>query len=150
MIFLLSSTVFANTLVGTSYASQIQTQTQAPPPADQTPRPSSQVPTAPTPICNPKSPTLQLGSTGAKVTELPRILTQLGYGSLLGQSGIDGKFATPTQNAVKKFQQDNRIPVDGKVGPITWSALCGIIPNSFIVQLKSASPSFHLERLWGH
>jgi peptidoglycan hydrolase-like protein with peptidoglycan-binding domain len=69
---------------------------------------------------------------------------------LLGQSGIDGKFAIPTQNAVKKFQQDNRIPVDGKVGPITWSALYGIIPNSFIVQLKSASPSFHLERLWGH
>jgi peptidoglycan hydrolase-like protein with peptidoglycan-binding domain len=48
---------------------------------------------------------------------------------LLGQSGIDGKFAIPTQNAVKKFQQDNRIPVDGKVGPITWSALYGIIPN---------------------
>ena len=60
---------------------------------------------------------------------------------MLGQSGIDGKFATSTQNAVKKFQQDNRIPVDGIVGPITWSALCGIIPNSFIVQLKSASPS---------
>jgi subtilisin len=59
---------------------------------------------------------------------------------LLGQSGIDGKFATSTQNTVK-FQQDNRIPVDGIVGPITWSALCGIIPNSFIVQLKSASPS---------
>jgi subtilisin family serine protease len=30
--------------------------------------------------------------------------------------------------------------VDGKVEPITWGALCSIIPNSFIVQLKSASP----------
>jgi subtilisin family serine protease len=59
---------------------------------------------------------------------------------LLGQSGIDGKFATSTQNAVKKFQQDNRLPVDGKVEPITWGALCSIIPNSFIVQLKSAGP----------
>jgi subtilisin family serine protease len=59
---------------------------------------------------------------------------------LLGQSGVDGKFATSTQNAVKKFQQDNRLPVDGKVGPITWGALCAIIPNSFIVQLKSAGP----------
>ena len=140
MIFLLSSTVFANTLVGTSYASQIQTQTQAPPPANQTPRPSSQVPTAPTPICSPNPPALQSGSTGAKVAELQRALTQVGYGSLLGKSGVDGKFGPSTQNAVKKFQQDNRIPVDGKLGPITWGTLCNIIPNSFIVQLKSASP----------
>jgi subtilisin family serine protease len=58
----------------------------------------------------------------------------------LGKSGVDGKFGPSTQNAVKKFQQDNRIPVDGKLGPITWGTLCNIIPNSFIVQLKSASP----------
>ncbi len=95
----------------------------------------------PTPICDLQSPaTLQLGSTGAKVAELQRVLAQVGYGSLLGLSAsIDGKFTTSTQNAVKKFQQDNRLPVDGKVGQITWGALCGIIPNSFIVQLKSSS-----------
>ena len=110
---------------------------------------SSQAPLRPpTPICNPKSPaTLQLGSTGAKVAELQRVLTQVGYRSLLvgqaagGNSVIDGKFGIPTQNAVKKFQQDNRIPVDGKVGEITWGTLCGIIPNSFIIQLKSTGPS---------
>jgi peptidoglycan hydrolase-like protein with peptidoglycan-binding domain len=115
------------------------------------PAPSSQLlppplPHPPTPICDPQSPiTLQLGSTGAKVAELQRILTQVGYGSLLlgqgggigGAGGIDGKFTTSTQNAVKKFQQDNRLPVEGKVRQITWAALCGIIPNSFIVQLKS-------------
>jgi hypothetical protein len=49
---------------------------------------------APPPICNPNSPTLQSGSTGPKVMELQRFLTQLGYGSLLGQVGIDGKFRT--------------------------------------------------------
>ena len=136
LTFLLSGTVFSSTLVGTSYASQAQAQAPSPTQAP----PSSQVPPPPRPICNPNSPTLQLGSAGAKVTELQRILTQVGYGSLLGQSGVDGKFATSTQNAVKKFQQDNRLPVDGKVGPITWGALCAIIPNSFIVQLKSAGP----------
>ena len=136
LTFLLSGTVFSSTLVGTSYASQAQAQAPSPTQAP----PSSQVPPPPRPICNPNSPTLQLGSAGAKVTELQRILTQVGYGSLLGQSGVDGKFATSTQNAVKKFQQDNRLPVDGKVGPITWRALCAIIPNSFIVQLKSANP----------
>jgi subtilisin len=58
---------------------------------------------------------------------------------LLGQSGVDRKFGLSTQNAVKKFQHDYKIPVDGKVGPITWGALCGIIPNSFIIQLKSTN-----------
>jgi subtilisin family serine protease len=129
LTLLLSSTVFANTLVGTSYASQAQVQSPQ----------STQAPPSPRPICNPNSPTLQSGSTGAKVTELQRILTQIGYGSLVGQA--DGKFATSTQNAVKKFQQDNRLPVDGKVGSITWRALCSVIPNSIIVQLKSAGPS---------
>jgi len=44
----------------------------------------------------------------------------LGQGDTSGDGGIDGKFAASTQNAVKKFQQDNRLPVDGKVGQITW------------------------------
>ena len=105
-------------------------QMQAPPPTQTTP--SSQVPPLPrpTPICNPNSPTLQFGSTGAKVVEIQRILTQIGYGPLLGQSGIDGKFATSTQNAVKKFQQDNRLPVDGKIGPISWRAFCTLITTA--------------------
>jgi subtilisin family serine protease len=143
---LLTSTIISSTLVGTSYASQVQTQTQAqaqgssPPLPNHTQRPSSQVPPPSTPICNPNSPTLQYGSTSAKVTELQRALTQAGYGSLLGQSGIDGKFGASTLNAVKKFQQDNRLPIDGKVGRLTWGALCAIVPNSFIVQLKSTGP----------
>jgi peptidoglycan hydrolase-like protein with peptidoglycan-binding domain len=91
---------------------------------------AAQVPqaTSSTPICNPNSPTLQSGSTGPKVMELQRLLTQLGYGSLLGQVGIDGKFGTATQNAVKKFQQDNRLqPLDGIVGPRTWGVLCKLV-----------------------
>jgi subtilisin family serine protease len=135
LTFLLSSTALTNTIVGTSYASQVQAQAPLPPSSS-----SAQTPPPFTPICNPKSPSLQLGSTGAKVTELQRALTQVGYGPLLGQGVIDGNFATSTQNAVKKFQQDNRLPVDGKVGPVTWGALCAFIPNSFIVQLKSAGP----------
>lgn len=121
---LLSGTVSSSILLGTSHASQTQVQSQPLP--DQVPRPptqspqSSEVPTVPTPICNPKSLPLQFGSDGAKVMELQRALTQLGYGPLLGEGGVDGKFATSSENAVKKFQQDNRLPVDGKVGPITW------------------------------
>jgi peptidoglycan hydrolase-like protein with peptidoglycan-binding domain len=118
-----------------AYASS---QAAVPPP--QSAPPTQAASFVPTRICNPNSPTLQPGSTGAKVIELQRVLTQVGYGSMLGQSGVDGKFGLSTQNAVKKFQQDNRIPVDGKVGPITWGALCSIVPNSFIIQLKSTNP----------
>jgi subtilisin family serine protease len=132
----LSSGVISGTLIVSSYASQAG---PASPQSNQA-SPTTQAPSPPSPICNPKSPALQLGSTGTRVTELQRALTQAGYGSLLGQSGIDGKYATSTQNAVKKFQQDNRLPVDGKVGPVTWGVLCAIIPNSFIVQLKSTGP----------
>jgi Putative peptidoglycan binding domain len=82
-----------------------------------------------TPVCGEGS-TLQLGSTGTKVAGLQHILTQLGYGPLLGQSGIDGKFGTSTQNAVKNFQQHNGLqPVDGVVGPRTWEVLCDLMTS---------------------
>lgn len=135
--FLLSSAILSSTIVGTSYASQSQAQVQSPQSTQASP--TTQAPRPPTPICNPNSPPLQPGSTGAKVAELQRVLIQIGYGSLVGQA--DGKFGTSIQNVVKKFQQENRLPVDGKVGPITWRALCSFIPNSFIVQLKSTGPS---------
>ena len=35
----------------------------------------------------------------------------------------DGKFGTNTENAVKRFQKDNGLVVDGIVGDGTWSAL---------------------------
>jgi hypothetical protein len=103
-----------------------------------------------TPVCGEVS-TLQLGSTGAKVAGLQRVLTQLGYGPLLGKSGIDGKFGPPTRIAVMKFQQDSRslmksqenimLPVDGKVGPMSWRALCYkiTIPSSSTITAPTPS-----------
>ena len=92
--------------------------------------PSTQAAPPPNPTCNPNSPTLQLRSIGAKVTELQGYLVQLGYGYLLGQGGIDGKFGPSTQKAVKDFQQDAGLkPVDGKVGPRTWGVLCELITS---------------------
>ena len=108
-------------------------------PAPTTPAPNpTPAPTTPT-TCNPKSPTLRIGkdggigSRGPKVTELQQDLTRLGYGNLLGTPAIDGKFGPNTENAVKKFQQDNRLKVDGIVGPQTWGAICKL--------LLSASPT---------
>jgi peptidoglycan hydrolase-like protein with peptidoglycan-binding domain len=61
----------------------------------------------PTSICNSNPSTLKFGLKGAKVVELQSLLVKLGYKSLLGKGGVDGKFATYTQNAVKRFQQDH-------------------------------------------
>ena len=69
---------------------------------------------APT-TCDPESPTLcigkdgGIGSRGPKVTELQQDLTRLGYGNLLGTPAIGPN----TENAVKKFKQDNHLIVDG-------------------------------------
>ena len=74
---------------------QISTPTPIPPqPIPPTP-PQPVPPTPPpTPVtaCDPKSKTIRNGSTGEKVSELQRHLTQLGFGGLLGPPGIDGKF----------------------------------------------------------
>ena len=127
MIAILLSAVLSNTRVGTSYASQLGST----PSSAKGPPPSLS-------ICNPNSPTLQLGFTGAKVAELQRLLVQLGYGSMLGRGGIDGKFGTDTQNAVKKFQQDNGLPANGIVRPVIWRALCTLVTS---VAPSSPTPS---------
>lgn len=62
---------------------------------------------------------LSKGSTGDEVKELQQKLTALGYS--LGS--IDGDFGDKTLAAVKKFQEDYSLDVDGVVGNQTWSAL---------------------------
>ncbi len=48
-------------------------------------------------------------------------LLTLGYD--LGKWGADGDFGDATELAVKAFQKDNSITVDGKCGPVTVAAL---------------------------
>ena len=43
-----------------------------------------------------------------------------GYGRKLAEDGIFGK---NTYNAVIKYQQDNNLQVDGKIGDETWSSM---------------------------
>lgn len=57
--------------------------------------------------------------SGEDVKALQKRLGKLGY-----EIGVvDGIFGKMTQNAVKKFQQDKKLTVDGIVGPSTWKAL---------------------------
>ena len=44
-------------------------------------------------------------------------------GYALPKYGADGSFGTETLNAVKNFQKDHGLTVDGVVGKTTWKAL---------------------------
>lgn len=67
----------------------------------------------------PPYPTLRQGNSGAYVTFLQKMLES----NLVPVGGIDGIFGTKTLNAVRSFQQNNNLTVDGIVGPNTWNAL---------------------------
>ena len=66
-------------------------------------------------------PTIRRGNKGADVIECQTMLTRLGYD--IGNCGIDGDFGRATEAAVKEFQRDHRLVVDGVVGVMTWDAL---------------------------
>lgn len=61
-------------------------------------------------------PLLKQGSTGQPVHDLQQGLKDLGY----DPGKIDGIFGAQTEAAVKAFQRDRGITVDGAVGPTTW------------------------------
>ena len=62
---------------------------------------------------------LEVGSTGAAVTEVQRKLIQWGYLS----GAADGRYGAQTRAAVEAFQRKNGLSVDGRVGPATAAAL---------------------------
>ena len=63
--------------------------------------------------------TIKYGSHGSDVTYLQQCLATKGYE--LG--AIDSIFGTRTREAVKAFQAENGLTVDGIVGPKTWAKL---------------------------
>ena len=66
-------------------------------------------------------PTLRRGDKGEEVTLLQTYLYRLGYD--IGSWGIDGDFGRDTEKAVKEFQSDHQLVVDGVAGVMTWNAL---------------------------
>ena len=66
-------------------------------------------------------PTLRKGSKGNAVKECQTLLEKAGYS--VGPCGIDGEFGKDTLAAVKAFQKDHGLKVDGIVGPLTKKEL---------------------------
>ena len=74
-----------------------------------------------TPVPTPDKPTLRRGDQGPYVTLAQTELINRGYD--LGSWGADGKFGAATEKAVRQFQQDWGLSVDGIIGPKTWAML---------------------------
>lgn len=81
---------------------------------------SGDVPT-PTPPDPDYRPTLRKGDSGTYVTLMQTMLIQRGYSC--GASGADGKFGNGTLAALRIFQRDNGLTVDGVCGKQTWAKL---------------------------
>ena len=86
-------------------------------------RPDQSTSGAPTGIRAPGTTTsnLRRGSKGSDVSSLQQMLIDKGYD--LGDTGADGKFGPRTAAAVKQFQTDFGLQVDGIAGDQTMSVL---------------------------
>ena len=65
--------------------------------------------------------TIRKGDKGPVVKYAQQLLQDRGYD--LGKYGVDGDFGSATQAAVKQFQRDWGLKVDGIIGPQTWAML---------------------------
>src|SRR2546423_12574281 len=61
-------------------------------------------------------PVLREGSSGDAVRQLQEALKELGH----DPGAVDGRFGAHTEAAVRAYQQERGIAVDGVVGQITW------------------------------
>lgn len=61
---------------------------------------------------------MQYGSQGEQVKKLQKELNKYGY-----KLDVDGQFGTKTQAAVRDYQKNNGLSVDGIVGKNTWGKL---------------------------
>ncbi|MGW1746115.1 peptidoglycan-binding protein [Streptomyces sp. NPDC002092] len=113
--------------------------TQGTPQTSPTPHRTSKTPGTPAPTPSKSAPTpakppwltdctyysgteqTQLGDRGQRVVQVQCMLTKRGYS--VGGSGVDGDFGKATDAAVRSFQSDKGLEVDGQVGPNTWAAL---------------------------
>lgn len=70
------------------------------------------------------SSVLRKGATGSDVSTMQKMLIALGYSC--GASGADGDFGSNTYNALKRFQSDNGLEVDGIYGSKSKSKLLSL------------------------
>jgi peptidoglycan hydrolase-like protein with peptidoglycan-binding domain len=75
------------------------------------------------------------GNINPAVADIQKVLLALGY--KLPKHGVDGSRGPETRNAVKQFQRDNGLKVDGDPGPETIGAMNRLIATKKIAFVKS-------------
>ena len=93
----------------------------------------------------PDKPTLRKGAKGEYVTLLQTMLIQRGYSC--GSYGVDGSFGYATLKAVKQFQLDNGLEMDGVVGAATWAALDNPAPTEYYTVTIPGLPKYEAEAI---
>lgn len=89
--------------------------------------------------------TLKRGMKGEDVRKLQRRLMELGYA--LPKYGADGDYGSETVTAVKAFQADRGLTVDGIAGETTLTALYAGQPNAYTVTLYNVPETEALKML---
>lgn len=81
---------------------------------------------------------LSLGANGAEVKRLQQALKRAGA----YDGGVNGEFDEATLQAVRAYQRQNGLQVDGIVGQQTWGAMLGksYPPGTQLLRSASASP----------
>jgi len=80
---------------------------------------------------------LRRGAKGEDVKQLQTRLRSHGFPTL----AVDGDFGPATEAAVRHFQSEHKLVVDGIVGPQTWAAL-GVPPDTEEQRIKEAIAFF--------
>ena len=106
-----------------------------------------------TPTTTPSSQTsntiLRQGSRGPAVKTLQENLIKLGYDC--GTAGADGDFGPATFNAVKQFQKDNNLFVDGQVGAMTQAMITNKLKSLTGTSSQTSSKTYTVKQgdtLW--
>lgn len=83
-------------------------------------------------------PATSIGHAGADVMDVQKVLAALGYD--LGPPGVDGIRGKYTKAAIRKYQQEHGLEVDGDAGPETVTSMNAVIakdPTKFKAITKS-------------
>ncbi len=89
-------------------------------------------------------PVLRVGSRGQEVSNLQSALKNSGYFQF---PRITGYYGYITQDAVIRFQRDNRLAVDGIAGPNTFRALYGSTSSRGGIVDRTSGDTYWLARI---
>lgn len=86
---------------------------------------------------------LRKGDSGSEVKTLQENLIRLGYSC--GSAGADGEFGTNTDAAVRAFQQDHGLAVDGLAGEKTQAKIQELLAVKDSVKVESNAIKYYVQ-----